>query len=62
MAHINLLPWREELRKEQTRQFVTLLVISVVLTAAIILLIHVNIAKLIDHQNHHRLSGFYRQP
>ena len=51
MANINLLPWREELRKEQTRQFVTLLIISVALTAAIILLIHVNIAKLIDHQN-----------
>ena len=42
MANINLLPWRDELRKEQTRQFVTLLVISVILTAAIIFLIHVN--------------------
>jgi len=51
MAHINLLPWREELRKEQTRQFVTLLVISALLTGAIILLIHVNFGKLIDHQN-----------
>jgi type IV pilus assembly protein PilN len=50
MANINLLPWREELRKEQTRQFVTLLIISVLLTGAIILLIHVNIAKSIDHQ------------
>ena len=51
MAHINLLPWRDELRKEQTRQFVTLLITSVVLTAAIIFLIHVNVSKLIDHQN-----------
>lgn len=51
MAHINLLPWREELRKEQTRQFITLLVISALLTGAIILLIHVNFGKLIDHQN-----------
>ncbi|HEY9051472.1 MAG TPA: PilN domain-containing protein [Gammaproteobacteria bacterium] len=51
MAHINLLPWREELRKEQTRQFVTLLIISALLTGAIILLIHVNFGKLIDYQN-----------
>jgi len=51
MAHINLLPWREELRKEQTRQFVSLLAISAVLTAAIILLVHVNISKMIDNQN-----------
>lgn len=52
MAHINLLPWREELRAEQTRQFVSLLVISMILTAAIVLLVHVNIAKVIDHQNY----------
>lgn len=51
MAYINLLPWREELRKEQTRQFVTLLLISIVLTGAIILLVHVNVSQLIDHQN-----------
>ena len=51
MARINLLPWRDELRKEQTRQFVSLLAISAVLTAAIFLLIHVNIAKMIDNQN-----------
>ena len=52
MAHINLLPWREEHRKEQTRQFVTLLIISAILAGSIILLIHVNIGKLIDHQNY----------
>jgi len=51
MAHINLLPWREELRKEQTRQFITLMVISIMLTGAIMLLVHVNFAKSIDHQN-----------
>ena len=51
MARINLLPWRDELRKEQTRQFASLLAISAVLTAALFLLIHVNIAKMIDHQN-----------
>jgi type IV pilus assembly protein PilN len=52
MARINLLPWREELRKEQTRQFISILAISAMLTAAIFLLIYVNIAKLIDNQNY----------
>jgi type IV pilus assembly protein PilN len=52
MAYINLLPWREELRKEQTRQFVTLMIISVILVGSIMLLIHINVEKLIDHQAH----------
>ena len=50
MAHINLLPWRDELRKEQTRQFISLLVISIILTLAIIVLIHANVSRLISHQ------------
>jgi type IV pilus assembly protein PilN len=50
MARINLLPWRDELRKEQTRQFVTLLITSIILTLAIIALIHVNIDRLTNHQ------------
>ena len=52
MARINLLPWRDELRKEQTRQFVSVLAISAAFTAALLLLIHVNIAKSIDNQNY----------
>ena len=50
MAHINLLPWREELRKEQTRQFTSMLIISASFAAAIVLLVHVNFAEIIDHQ------------
>ncbi|MDH5484103.1 MAG: PilN domain-containing protein [Gammaproteobacteria bacterium] len=50
MAHINLLPWREELRREQTREFISITVFSVILTAAIIFLIHVNIERLISFQ------------
>ena len=50
MANINLLPWREELRKEQTNHFVTMLAISLVLTLAIVALIHVNMNQLISHQ------------
>ena len=51
MAHINLLPWREEQRKEQTRQFVTMAVLSVILTAMIIVLIHTIFNKQIAFQN-----------
>ncbi|MCW8955895.1 MAG: PilN domain-containing protein [Gammaproteobacteria bacterium] len=50
MAHINLLPWREELRKEQTRQFASMSIMAAVFTAAVILLIHVNFSENIDHQ------------
>ncbi len=51
MAKINLLPWREEQRREQTRQFATIMGLSVMCTAAIILLVHVTIAGQISHQN-----------
>ncbi|MDH5471398.1 MAG: PilN domain-containing protein [Gammaproteobacteria bacterium] len=49
-THINLLPWRDELRAEQTRQFVSLTIISVIFTLAIILLIHANLERLISFQ------------
>lgn len=50
MAHINLLPWREEQRHEQTRQFATIAALSLALTGAIIFLVHVTLANQIDHQ------------
>ncbi len=50
MARINLLPWREELRKEQLRQFLTILGLSALLMVAIIALVHIQIAGLIDKQ------------
>ena len=50
MAKINLLPWREELRAEQTRQFVTMLGLSAFMAGAIVLLVHVSIAGQISHQ------------
>ena len=50
MAHINLLPWREELRQERTRQFTTYTVLSLLLTGAIILLVHATINGQIEHQ------------
>jgi len=50
MAHINLLPWREEQRQEQTRQFATVTGLSLALTAAIIFMVHVTFSNQIDHQ------------
>jgi len=50
MAHINLLPWREELRHEQTRQFATVTVLSLALTAAALFLVHVSFSNQIEHQ------------
>ncbi len=51
MAQINLLPWREELRKEQTKQFITMAALALVFTGSLIALIHMNIGGMIDHQN-----------
>jgi type IV pilus assembly protein PilN len=50
MAKINLLPWREELRAEQTRQFATMLGLSALMAAAVVLLVHVSVAGQISHQ------------
>ena len=50
MAHINLLPWREEQRQEQTRQFATVTALSMALTGAIIFLVHVTFNNQIEHQ------------
>jgi len=51
MARINLLPWRDELRKEQQRQFLTIMGLSVVLMVLILLAIHIQYANLISTQN-----------
>ncbi len=50
MAHINLLPWREERRKEQLRQFLTLMGLSVVLMILIILAVHLQYSRMISNQ------------
>lgn len=51
MARINLLPWREELRKEQQRQFLTIIGLSVVLMILIILTVHIQFANMLGNQN-----------
>ena len=51
MAKINLLPWREAQRKEQQKQFLVILGLTVVLMALIILLVHLNYVRWISVQN-----------
>ena len=51
MARINLLPWREERRKEQQKQFLSVLVLSVFLMALIIVAVHLQVARAIGVQN-----------
>lgn len=51
MTTINLLPWREALRKERQQQFIAVLGGSVVAMLAIIGLIHLHVAGMIDAQS-----------
>ncbi|VAW79062.1 Type IV pilus biogenesis protein PilN [hydrothermal vent metagenome] len=51
MAHINLLPWREELRKEQQQQFAVVGAGTAIVGALLILLTHMQMNGLIDQQN-----------
>ena len=50
MTQINLLPWREELRQEQKKQFATMAVMTCILAAAIVGLIHFQMQAKIDYQ------------
>lgn len=51
MAHINLLPWRETLRKEQQQEFLIALGIVVAMGAVISGVIHFYNAKLISNED-----------
>jgi len=51
MAKINLLPWRQELRKEQQRQFFTLMGLCVVLVIVGMAAVHLQYARMINTQN-----------
>lgn len=50
MARINLLPWREQQRKERQKQFVFYAIGGAALMLAIIAYIHVHIGREIEHQ------------
>ncbi|MGM0593595.1 MAG: PilN domain-containing protein [Pseudomonadota bacterium] len=51
MAHINLLPWREELRQQKKKEFFTVVGGTAIAFAGVVLLVHMYMAGLIDYQN-----------
>ncbi|MGD8619343.1 MAG: PilN domain-containing protein [Gammaproteobacteria bacterium] len=51
MAHINLLPWREELRKQKQREFGIMAGSAVVVAGLIVLLAHLHVDGMINNQN-----------
>ena len=51
MARINLLPWREELRKQKQQEFGVTAIGSVVIAGLIVLLVHFHVDGLINDQN-----------
>ncbi|GGJ05295.1 PilN domain-containing protein [Halopseudomonas pertucinogena] len=51
MARINLLPWREQLREERKKQFLSILVLIVIVAGLLVFLADRNLNGKIDHQN-----------
>jgi type IV pilus assembly protein PilN len=51
MAHINLLPWREELRKQKQQEFGATAIGSAIVAALLVLLGHFHVDGLISYQN-----------
>lgn len=51
MAHINLLPWRAEIRKQQQRDFLSAMGLGATLTLAAMLLLHFQLDSDISYQN-----------
>ena len=51
MAHINLLPWREELRKQKQREFGLMAAGGVVIAGLVVLLSHLHVDGMINDQN-----------
>ena len=51
MARINLLPWRDELRKQKQQQFIVVTAGTAVVGGLLVLLAHMQFTGLIDKQN-----------
>lgn len=49
MTRINLLPWREELRQEKQKQFITYLLLAILLMLTIIGATHFQISNVLDY-------------
>ncbi len=59
MARINLLPWREELRKQRQREFGVMIAGALFFTLLLGVYVHIHISGMIDHQN--ARNGFLKQ-
>jgi len=51
MPHINLLPWREELRSEKQRQFNVTLAGAAIFSALAVVFVHIQMTSMIESQN-----------
>jgi type IV pilus assembly protein PilN len=51
MAHINLLPWRAELRQQKKKEFFTVIGGATLIFGGVVLLVHIYVASLIDYQD-----------
>ncbi|PCH61103.1 MAG: pilus assembly protein PilN [SAR86 cluster bacterium] len=51
MAQINLLPWREQLREEKKRGFISTLIGGVIIAAGLVFLVHQQVQQKIDLQD-----------
>jgi type IV pilus assembly protein PilN len=51
MPHINLLPWREELRRERQRQFINVAVGASIVMLGVVLLTHIRFSTMINEQD-----------
>ncbi|MFO1419087.1 MAG: PilN domain-containing protein [Methylotetracoccus sp.] len=52
MPHINLLPWRAELRAQQKKDFLTRAVLAMVLTAVLMFAVHLKVDRVIEGQQY----------
>lgn len=50
MPHINLLPWREELRKRRQKEFLATVAGSVVLAIGVVFLVHLQFNSMLKYQ------------
>ena len=59
MARINLLPWREELRKQRQREFGVMVAGALFITLLLGFYVHLHISGMIDHQK--ARNGFLKK-
>ena len=50
MPHINLLPWREELRKRRQKEFLATIAAAVVLAIGVVFLVHLQFNSMLKYQ------------